>query len=52
MTVWSDLTGQDAAIALLRGEPEQPGIWLLGGAAALVATVVATAALAVRSGEG
>jgi hypothetical protein len=36
---------------LLRGEPEQPGIWLLGAAAAFAATVVATAALAVRSRE-
>jgi len=36
---------------LLRGEAEQPGIWLLGVAAACVATVVATAALAVRDGE-
>lgn len=41
-----------ALAVLLRGEPEQPGIWLLGAAAALVATLVATAALAVRSGEG
>ena len=41
------------ALALaLRGEPEQPGIWLLGAATAFVATVLATAALAVRSGEG
>jgi hypothetical protein len=37
---------------LLRGEPEQPGIWLLGTAAAFVATVVATATLVVRSEEG
>jgi hypothetical protein len=36
---------------LLDGEPEQPGIWLLGVAAAFVATVAATAALAVRSSE-
>lgn len=33
---------------LLRDEPEQPGIWLLGVAAACVATVVATAALTVK----
>ncbi|GAA4371468.1 hypothetical protein [Nocardioides caricicola] len=37
---------------LLRGEPEQPGIWLLGAATAFAATVAATAALAVRTGEG
>ncbi len=35
----------------LNGEPEQPGIWLLGVAAAFVATVVATAALTVRPTE-
>jgi hypothetical protein len=32
----------------LRGEPEQPGIWVLGVAAACVATVVGTAAIEVR----
>ncbi|WP_243058035.1 hypothetical protein [Nocardioides sp. SR21] len=36
---------------LLRGEPEQPGIWLLGALAAFVATAAATAALAVRAAE-
>jgi len=36
---------------LLDDEPEQPGVWLLGVAAAFVATVVATAALTVRSAE-
>jgi hypothetical protein len=30
---------------LLRGEPEQPGIWILGVVAALAATVAATVAL-------
>lgn len=40
-----------ALALLLRGEPEQPGIWLLGAATAFVATVVATAALAVRAQE-
>ena len=34
---------------LLRGEPEQPGIWVLGAAVALAATVAATVALG-RSG--
>ena len=33
---------------LLHGEPEQPGIWVLGVAAALVATVAATVALGRR----
>ena len=40
-----------AAFALarvLRGEPEQPGIWILGVAAAFVATVAATVGLAVE----
>jgi len=41
-----------ALAILLRGEPEQPGIWLLGAAAAVVATVFATAALTVRPKEG
>ena len=36
---------------LLRDQPEQPGIWLLGVAAACVATVVATAALGTREEE-
>jgi hypothetical protein len=35
------------AARALEGEPEQPGIWVLGVAAAAAATVVATAALAV-----
>lgn len=35
----------------LRGEPEQPGIWLLGACAAFAATVAATAGLAVRARE-
>lgn len=34
-----------ALARLLRGEPEQPGIWVLGVVAALVATVAATVAL-------
>jgi hypothetical protein len=33
------------AARLLRGEPEQPGIWILGVLAALAATVAATVAL-------
>jgi hypothetical protein len=32
----------------LRGEPEQPGIWVLGVGAACVATIVGTAAIEVR----
>ncbi len=36
-------------VRALRGEPEQPGVWILGVAAAFVATVVATLALEVRS---
>lgn len=40
-----------ALAQLLRGEPAQPGIWLLGALAAFVATVAATAALAVRAAE-
>ncbi|WP_395656064.1 hypothetical protein [Nocardioides sp.] len=39
------------AVRLLDGEPEQPGIWVLGVAAACVATVVATALIDVRTGE-
>jgi len=41
--------GAFAATRLLDGEPEQPGIWVLGVAAACVATVVATAAIDVRT---
>ena len=41
--------GAWAAARLLRGEPEQPGIWVLAVAAACVATVVATAAVEVRA---
>jgi hypothetical protein len=41
-----------ATARLLRGEPEQPGIWMLGVGAALVATVVATAALSVPRDGG
>ncbi|WP_028637140.1 hypothetical protein [Nocardioides sp. URHA0032] len=37
-----------AAVRALHGEPEQPGIWVLGVAAACVATVAATAAVEVR----
>ena len=33
---------------LLRGEPEQPGIWVVGAAAGLVATVAAAVALTAR----
>jgi hypothetical protein len=33
---------------LLRGEPEQPGIWVLGVATALLATVLASASLTDR----
>ncbi|MBI2244345.1 MAG: hypothetical protein HYU55_10535 [Nocardioides sp.] len=33
---------------LLRDQPEQPGVWVLGVAAACLATVVATAALGTR----
>lgn len=40
--------GAFAATRLLDGEPEQPGIWVLGVAAACAATVVATVALDVR----
>jgi hypothetical protein len=36
-----------AVTRLLHGDPEQPGIWVLGVAAALAATLVATAALVV-----
>ena len=36
---------------VLRGEPEQPGIWVLAVAAACVATVVGTAAVEVRRTE-
>jgi hypothetical protein len=41
-----------AVTRLLRGDPEQPGIWVLGVATVLVATLVATAALAVRDADG
>lgn len=41
--------GAFAATRLVDGEPEQPGIWVLGVAAACVATVVATAAIDVRT---
>ncbi|MCB0896648.1 MAG: hypothetical protein KDB43_14980 [Nocardioidaceae bacterium] len=40
--------GAFAATRLLDGEPEQPGIWVLGVAVACAATVVATVALDVR----
>ena len=40
--------GAWVAARALHGEPEQPGIWVLGVAAACVATVVGTAALEVR----
>ncbi|HEU5038797.1 MAG TPA: hypothetical protein VFT70_17455 [Nocardioides sp.] len=36
---------------VLRGQPEQPGIWVLAVAAACVATVVGTAAVEVRRAE-
>jgi hypothetical protein len=36
---------------LLRDQPEQPGVWVLGVAAAFVAMVVATVALPVRADE-
>ena len=36
---------------LLRGDPEQPGIWVLGVVATLAATVVATTVLTGRPGE-
>jgi hypothetical protein len=39
------------AARALEGEPEQPGIWVLGVAAAAAATVAATAALVVRDVE-
>lgn len=41
--------GAFATARLLRGEPEQPGIWVLGVGAVCVATIAATAALGVRS---
>ena len=40
-----------AAVRVLHGEPEQPGIWLLGITAACVATVVATIALGSGGGQ-
>ncbi len=40
-----------AAVRVLHGEPEQPGIWLLGVTAACVATVVATIALGSGGGQ-
>jgi len=40
--------GAWAVTRLLQGDPEQPGIWVLGVATALGATVVATAALGGR----
>ena len=41
-----------AAARLLRGQPEQPGIWVLGVLAALAATVAATVAVARTGGTG
>ena len=43
--------GAWAAARALQGEPEQPGIWVLGVAAACVATIAGTAALEVRRSE-
>ena len=40
------------AAILLRGEPEQPGIWVLGAAAAFAATVVAAVLLTPGRAEG
>ena len=41
-----------AVTRLLRGDPEQPGIWVLGVATVLAATVLATAALTVHERDG
>jgi hypothetical protein len=41
-----------AVTRLLQGDPEQPGIWVLGVATALGATLVATVAVTVREPDG
>ena len=48
--VWSRLAVW-ALAAGLRGQPEPPGIWVAGVAAAFTATLVATVAFAAREGD-